>query len=176
MSGDLPILMRGITKRDINLVTHSWLTNARKTFLVKGVSNEVYYSHHHKILEHIIPRSTVMLACDPEDPDTVYGWICCEVVNDVLVIHYIYVKGMFKAQQVGHDDAGEPLYKGWGMGTKLLMEILKHEDHLKGIVYTHETVAGRKFLQRLYRKDLLPHDPEFNPYLLFLTLPGDWSS
>lgn len=169
-----PILVRAVTPRDLPLITNSWLTNYRKGYFVKGVPNPIYFRLHHKILETLIPRATTIIACDPEDPDVIYGWACAEVIDERLVFHYVYVKGGFKAQQTGVDESGDRTYKGWGVGSLLVQEFLKFEDNLKGIVYTHETIAGRKFGKKLYRKGVLPFEPVYNPYLLMMTLPEDW--
>ena len=33
---------------------------------------------HDTILKKIIHKSTITLACDPDDPDTVWGYVCCD--------------------------------------------------------------------------------------------------
>lgn len=173
------MLLRGFKPRDRALILNSWLSNYRKGYHVKGVPNDVYFTWHHKILEEIIARCPPLIACDPEDPDTIYGWVCAEVVDNQLVIHYIYVKQMVKAIEVGAEGEGEDRrkkFKGWGVGTFLLKAILDHEPDIEGITYTHETMAGRGFLRALWDKDILPFEPVYNPYLLYSTLQPGWAA
>ena len=52
---------------------------------------------HDTLLKKIIPHSTITLACDPDDPDTVWGYVC---VDDDL-LHFIYVKSAFRGFGIG---------------------------------------------------------------------------
>jgi hypothetical protein len=49
------------------------------------------------LLKKIIPHSTITLACDPDDPDTIWGYICFD--GDLL--HFIYVKSAFRGFGIG---------------------------------------------------------------------------
>jgi len=53
--------------------------------------------HHDIILKKIIHSSVIRLACDPGDPDTVWGWICF----DGELLHFIYVKSAFRGFGIG---------------------------------------------------------------------------
>ena len=52
---------------------------------------------HDTILKKIIHKSTITLACDPDDPDTVWGYVCC----DGELLHFIYVKTAFRGFGIG---------------------------------------------------------------------------
>ena len=52
---------------------------------------------HDVLLKKIIPHSTITLACDPDDPDTVWGYVCFD--GDLL--HFIYVKSAFRGFGIG---------------------------------------------------------------------------
>ena len=52
---------------------------------------------HDTILKKIIHKSTITLACDPDDPDTVWGYIC----SDGELLHFIYVKSAFRGFGIG---------------------------------------------------------------------------
>ena len=92
--------------------------------------------HHHDILlKSLIPHSDIALACDPSDPDTVWGWSCSEA--DCL--HFIYVKNAFR---------------GFGIGRLLLRETGLWGDEIR---ISHRTPAlfsrwpGVHFLWNPYR-------------------------
>ena len=53
--------------------------------------------HHDIILKKLIPSSVITFACDPGDPDTVWGWICF----DGELLHFIYVKNAFRGFGIG---------------------------------------------------------------------------
>ena len=52
---------------------------------------------HDTILKKIIHKSTITLACDPDDPDTVWGYVC----SDGELLHFIYVKSAFRGFGIG---------------------------------------------------------------------------
>jgi hypothetical protein len=52
---------------------------------------------HDTILKKIIRNSTITLACDPYDPDTVWGYIC----SDGDLLHFVYVKSAFRGFGIG---------------------------------------------------------------------------
>jgi hypothetical protein len=52
---------------------------------------------HDTLLKKIIHKSTITLACDPDDPDTVWGYVCC----DGELLHFIYVKSAFRGFGIG---------------------------------------------------------------------------
>ena len=49
------------------------------------------------LLKKIIPHSTITLGCDPDDPDTIWGYIC----TDGDMLHFIYVKSAFRGFGIG---------------------------------------------------------------------------
>lgn len=53
--------------------------------------------HHDTLLKKIIRNSDITLACDPDDPDTVWGWVC----SDGDLLHFIYVKSAFRGFGIG---------------------------------------------------------------------------
>lgn len=162
------ISLRTLHKRDLPFVTNSWLKNYRKSWHVKGVPNEIYFARHHRVLEHLIPRASTIVACHPEDPDVLFGWACAEIINDAFVLHYIYIKQRFKTVF----ESGEKV-QGFGMGTALLETFLENEAP-SSLYHSHETKAGKEFLKRLYQKDVIP-EPIYDPYLIYETLPEGWS-
>jgi hypothetical protein len=52
---------------------------------------------HDTILKKIIRNSSITLACDPDDADTVWGYVCC----DGELLHFIYVKSAFRGFGIG---------------------------------------------------------------------------
>jgi hypothetical protein len=53
--------------------------------------------HHDTLIKKIIRNSSITLACDPDDADTIWGWICFD--SDLL--HFIYVKSAFRGFGIG---------------------------------------------------------------------------
>jgi len=146
----LPVEIRRARKSDIPFITSSWLKSNRYGYMVQSVPNTAYYYQHHKILEQVIPRSVVLVACNHEDPDQILGWMCAEVVDTAMVLHYVYVKKSFRK---------------FGLATRLVETMRKVEDP-PAIMTTHSNREVRDILED---KEIM-----YNPYLLFANLPEGW--
>jgi GNAT superfamily N-acetyltransferase len=91
--------------------------------------------HHDIILKKIIINSDITLGCDPDDADTVWGWICF----DGELLHFIYVKSAFR---------------GFGVGGALFRSAFSESDKVK---VSHRTSSlytafpGVNFLWNPYR-------------------------
>jgi GNAT superfamily N-acetyltransferase len=136
------ILLRSANEEDISFIFNSWLKSFRNSFFCKGIVNSVYFTEHHKLIEKILKTASAVIACNPEDPSQVYGWICAEEIDGVFCMHYLYVKHSFR---------------GLGIG-RLLFNTFTHESGLAGI-YTHQTRASETLGIKL---NLIYH-----PYVLF---------
>ena len=56
----------------------------------------LYY--HDTILKKLLPHITILLACDPSAPSTIWGWVAFEQG----CLHYIYVKSAFRRLGLGN--------------------------------------------------------------------------
>ena len=90
-------------------------------------SLSLYY--HDIILKKILTNCTLLVACDPEDPDVIWGYVAFDGNGPSPVLHFVYVKGAFRRM---------------GIGTRLLSEALqdwtgsfKTENH--PVVVSHRT-------------------------------------
>ena len=144
----LPVQIRRATRRDVPLITSSWLKSFRDGYMVRGIPNNTYYYNHHKILEALLPRGIVLVACNEEDPNQILGWCCAEVVDTALVIHYIYVKHPFRKFHIA---------------TKMVNLLLESEKP-PAVIYTHKTVAAKNIIKDKELEWL------YNPYLVFQVL------
>lgn len=96
----LPIVIREAQEGDIPFIFNSWLQSFRSGLMPKKVDNTIYFSEHHKVIERLIKRAPTLIACDPADPATIYGYLCYEKIDGVFVLHYCYVKHTFRAMGV----------------------------------------------------------------------------
>lgn len=147
------LLLRKVIRADIPFITSSWLESFRNAPMVRGVPNSIYFSYHHKILEELLPRSIVLVACNPADTDQIVGYICAEVFDNCLVVHYVYVK--------------QPLRR-LGVAKKLLDTLLESEKPA-AVQYTAKTPSIFDFEKQLKEQRII-----YNPYLLYATLPEGW--
>jgi GNAT superfamily N-acetyltransferase len=163
---EVQLAVRSPTQRDIEFITSSWLRSFRDGYFVSTVPNRIYFNQHHKILEKLIPRATCLIACNEMDPDHIYGYVIAEVMDQHLVVHYIYVKDSLRR---------------FGVAKKLVQHLLRSLPVVQDrIITTHQTHKSKALLHGWKSWDLAParerYGIEFlyNPYLLFYSLPEKW--
>lgn len=128
MSNQLTVRIRPAIEADAPFIFSSWLKSFRDHGLARPISQEVYYSEQHKLIERLLKTAKAFIACDPKDPASIYGWACFEHVEGIFTVHYIYVKHPFRnlgigrelLNQSGHDLQTAGLFTHWTpMGLKL---------------------------------------------------------
>lgn len=141
----LPIIIRDLEARDLNFCIKSWLRTHRSAAATRGVPSEIFYdAHKAKILASIRNGAEIIIAANAEEPDQILGFCCFlpRVIDQRLVLHYIYVKSMYRKLGIGHG---------------LIAEAVDRCDHdgEKPIIATH---LSRDFW------GFMP-DITYNPYL-----------
>ena len=137
----VPLKFRAPTVSDKSFIFNSWLKSFRHSPLAKPLCNEVYFKNHKVIVENILKRSRVLIACNPEDEDQIYGYIVYEpIIDDITVLHYVYVK--FTYRKLG-----------------IARTIVEGSIDIKNpILYTHHTETVKRIKDKL---DLI-----YDPYRL----------
>lgn len=134
------VRLRPATEDDVNFIFNSWLRCYRQSLNTRGIENPVYFAQHHKVLEGLCKKAEIIVACNPTDLSQIYGYICTEIVEDIPVIHFIYVK---------------ELYRKLGLGMHLA-EAAKFERG-KPVFYTHRTFISENLEKKF--------SMVYNPYL-----------
>lgn len=98
---ELPLEFRPGTHHDENFVFHSWLAEFRQTSFGTMIDSEVYYKHYRRHIGVIIRHSQILICCNPEDHDQIYGYIVYRLHGDVRVVSWICVKGPFRMMGIG---------------------------------------------------------------------------
>ena len=91
-----PHNLRGPTADDLQFIMNSWLKSYRNSDLTNYVPNKLYYDYHGALIKNILNRSLVSIICDVEDPSHVYGYVCYELLNEIFILHYVYIKFNFR--------------------------------------------------------------------------------
>lgn len=123
----LPIRIRKANEEDIPFIFNSWLKSYRNSKFAKSITSTIYFTEHHKIIQSIVTKNEVLIACNNEDPSQVYGYCCAGFTEGFFTLHYIYVKHSFR-----------------GLGiAKVLMSKFNHDTSTASI-YTHHTRVADK--------------------------------
>ena len=142
MKKNSPIRLRSSVKEDLPFIYNSWLKSYRFSHFGEKITNTIYFTDHHKVLENLIKQSEVLIACNGEDPSQVYGYVVGGDVDGISLLHFIYVKHTFRNMGVG----------------KTLLDALGHDKEKAG-VYTHHTRMADKLAAK--------YNFVYHPYLMF---------
>lgn len=77
---------------DEGFVYSSWLKSYRDAPAMSGISNTIYYANVHGIIENVLKTAKVIVACNDEDPQLIYGYI----VYEPGTVFYGYTKHSFR--------------------------------------------------------------------------------
>lgn len=74
---------------DLKFIQHSFIESYRhESPLGRSTRPKIYYAEYQKIIDHLLQTCSVLIACDPNDLDTIYGYL----VFEPHVAHYAFVK------------------------------------------------------------------------------------
>lgn len=139
---DALVKVRHATEGDVGFIFNSWLKSYRSSSFSKFIPGPVYFDHHHKVIEAILKRATVLVACNPKDNNQIYGYLVFEQQLDVFVGHYTYVKDAYRKMGV--------------LG--LLLNAAKLPNNY---FYSHSTMLAGQVLSKLKSQGV------YSPYLAF---------
>ncbi len=142
MSAKPALKLRPAAVTDAAFIFNSWLKCYRHSKSAMQVQNDIYFSAQHKVIEGLVKRAQFIIACSPTDENQIYGYGVGEMVEDVVCVHFIYVK--------------EP-YRKLGLACTLLAAL----GHVPGTpyLYTHRTHVAEKLEKK--------HPLVYHPYLAF---------
>jgi len=151
----LPVVVRRQDEQDIPVCFDGWLRSYRDSRFASRVSSEQYWFFHHQLIEGlwIDPTCAWLIACNPEHPGQVFGFVCGQraetLSGSALVVHYTWVKRDFRR---------------FGLATRLLATLDTREVP-GAIVSTHDTAMGREWLKGAGIANV------YNPYLVLARAP-----
>lgn len=137
---------RPLKPSDMNFIYSSWLKSYRQSDWAKDISNDVFFTQHKEIIDNIIARPTtsVIVICNPNDDDQLYGFLVHEVAGSSAAVHFVYMKYNFRKLGIMKNLMGV-----YGYTTSTSPVFISH------IPRNYETLKTR-------------YNLVFSPYLLFI--------
>ncbi len=133
---------REASPKDVDFIKSSYLRSFRVCGDNTRMTNDVYYYNYGKVIERLMSRCKCLIACDVEDGFHIYGYVLYEMIDDVPVVHYVYVKYTFRHL---------------GIAKSLVKEAIGE---------TCTTIA-KSHVARIYDHLKKKHDIHYNPFLRF---------
>lgn len=89
---DLEFITREMVDGDRNFIFNSYLKSYRKTYPLCLVPNGLYFGPQQEILEFLLNTASATVACFPEDPSEILGYIIHQNQPTAAVLHFLYAK------------------------------------------------------------------------------------
>lgn len=122
------IRVRRMEAADKNFILNSWLKSYRNSPAVDRMENPSYFHEQSKVINDLLDNCPVLVASDPKDPSNIFGYLVYQFIEGTFVLHYIYVKQVFRNKGVG----------------KYLIAKAGHQVGEAVAIYTHHTKAALK--------------------------------
>ncbi len=135
------LVVRDATEADLPLIFSSWLKSFRNSTFVKYTDNTIYFEQHHKLIERLLKRSKVRVACSPTNPEDIFGYLVWEKMDGIFVLHYGYTKHTFR---------------NLGVFAQLMKDT--GETFETGGLFTHTTIACDRLMPK--------YELIYHPYIL----------
>jgi GNAT superfamily N-acetyltransferase len=141
-------------RTELSFILSTWLNCYRAEYINRDICNDVYYWHHHKLIEDLYARTNAIwvVACDIVDPSTLFGFCAGEATEQGPVLHFLFVKSKFRRHGVG----------------KALLEELTRRCPNGPLVTTHMTLDFKRF------RDKSDITTLYNPYVLWYNASPNW--
>ncbi len=133
-------------------ILKTWLDNYRRNYTSRFIPNEVYYWHHHKLIEALYdrPGAKWLVASHPEEPSVIFGFLCGERAAEAPIVHFCFVKSKLRR---------------FGVASALVDELAKGYE-TPALIATHMTPDFQRF------RHAAP--VIYNPYVAYYGLEPGW--
>lgn len=122
-------VVRNANPKDINFIFSTWMESFRYgSTPIKTTPKSIYFSRYQTVLDHILGKDEVhtVVACSPEEPDVILGYLVYETPN---IVHYSFVKEVFRNIGVAKSllEHLGPSYKTFTHRTDMLEKYMRNK-------------------------------------------------
>lgn len=146
----IPFILRSMTENDKSFIYNSFLKSYHDHYPAKFVPDILYYKPQSDIIDYLLTTSTCLIACFPEDPSEIAGYLLYQEVSDALVLHYIYVKNLHRWKYMATDMINQIIdKKSLIIATHMCDGFAKLKYKIKSarIVYDPYFIAKQRMMQ-----------------------------
>lgn len=93
--------LRHIRREDEKLIYSSWLKGSYEFSPNNFIPRELFLEHQSRLIQHCLNTFSTLILCHPDDPDEIFGYICYSLVGKLLIVHWLYLKNMWRKINTG---------------------------------------------------------------------------
>lgn len=135
-------VLREATAADHNYILSSFLTSYYQFSPCKFAAGALYYQQQGEIIKFLLGSCQVQVACFPEDPTEIAGYIMYQYIDNNLIIHYVYVREPYRKQKLAQD---------------MIMSLINDVDLIVATHYPYNFVS----LKHMIPNKSITYDPFF---------------
>ena len=146
------ILLRAPCDQDGSFIIDSMVREVRDHYPNTHMDKSLFYKEYKEIVKTLISKSLIVIAANPEDPDQIFGYLIFEKIEDIPIIHFLYVKLTFREN---------------GIATQLLKSVFENFGKEKTLI-THLPRSRKedgKFLDST-KQTLIYYNLRFDPFII----------
>jgi GNAT superfamily N-acetyltransferase len=115
---DFAFMLRGAEPNEAPKIAEEWVGSYKRSPWARALGEIAYEAGHKRLIEQLLRRETLLVACLPDEPESRLGWSC----TGDGVVFYVYV---------------DPSFRRLGIARALVAPYL---DAQKDVLYTHSAV------------------------------------
>jgi GNAT superfamily N-acetyltransferase len=89
-------MLRDRRGSDDNFILDSWCGSYRHNIVFGAIPKDIYFKHYRKFTVAILSISSVLVACNPNDEDQIYGFCVYRFKGDLPILSYVFIKQAFR--------------------------------------------------------------------------------
>lgn len=99
----MELVLRELLPDEQGFLYSTWLKSYKSSKDVGPLPNNLYWPVLSQTIKQILetPGTKVVVACNSEDPNQLFGYICSSWGAPEAVVHYLYVKPTFRKNGIG---------------------------------------------------------------------------
>lgn len=95
------VLFRPAEPGDLHYVLKTWIRSFKSSPYAGPYTNSRLVTAIKATVVDCMARGTVTVACSRRSPKVIYGFTCYETDRGYPLVHYVYVKGIFRSMGIG---------------------------------------------------------------------------
>jgi len=92
----IQFILRNLTEPDEKFIYNSFLQTLKESYPFIYIPKSLYYNSQSEIIKFLLESQQVLIACYPEDPEEIIGYVIYNYLSDTFILHYIYIKKMYR--------------------------------------------------------------------------------
>lgn len=149
-------MIRPFRESDISFVKNSWLMGFLKSHGSGPLSSHNYFAAYSPQLDSLLENCTTLVACNEEDQDQIYGYLCYEPAVSMSLYDPAIKRPRTISCPVVHFTHVKMIFEGHGIARELWTAA--HLFEAETITYTFSTKDGRDLARHYTKTNII-----FNP-------------